>query len=150
MREDIIKALDIVYNKFLNIIPNEKTEIKSISIIDVSPIKLHDFIKKNNIPDNCVFNGRDNGYDSWDDILLEWAIKVPMTDKDRKQYCIDKFDIYAYVNIGKYLSENGYIRKPFRGNKNILKGKSLYKQYINNDIDIIIDYFSEYYEKDSK
>ena len=68
--QDIEKHLEKATPKFVR-------KVQSISISDVRPVDLPQFIKDNNIPDECYFTGRDNGYDAFDDIQIAWEIMSP-------------------------------------------------------------------------
>ena len=76
MKELIIQALNDAFVSLEKVIPQTKNKPESISIIDVTPMDLITFMKNNNIPENASFGGRDNGYDAWDDIILEWDVNV--------------------------------------------------------------------------
>jgi hypothetical protein len=95
----ILKALDDLKNKVDGLTPKTKKETKSMSIIDVSPLNIVSFMKENNIPEDAYFNGADNGYDAWDDILLSWNIDVPTTEKDKLDFKRKTFN----SNVFKYI-----------------------------------------------
>jgi hypothetical protein len=90
--------------------PTTKKVIKSKSITDIMPIDLMDFMAKNNIPDDAVFDGNDNGYDAWDDILISWKIEVPTTEKDRLDYRRRRFSTLAFSKVAKLAEANKYKR----------------------------------------
>ena len=83
MKDLIIQALNGAYEKAEKNTPQIKKVEKTISIMDVKPIELLAFMKDNDIPDNAVFHGTDNGYDGWDDFVLAWDIEIPTSDSDK-------------------------------------------------------------------
>lgn len=148
MRDLLIQALDEAYIIYFNQIPKTKKEIKSISIIDVSPLDLINFIKDNNIPNNCYFDGKDNGYDGWDDILLSWEIDVPTTDIDRVSYLITRFNNGYFKYVYKILTNNGFKRiSPWSYKLKEFNDTTIYHMYINKEFDRLEKYFSMYFEK---
>ena len=96
MKNLIEKALDEAKVKLGKRTPLMKKQTETISIMDVSPIDLREFMKDNNVPDDAEFDGRDNGYDAWDDIQLSWNIDVPTTDKDKTDHDRRVFTTIAF------------------------------------------------------
>jgi hypothetical protein len=78
MKDLIIAGLDSAFDQLIKQTPKTKKITKSISIYDVKPIDLPQFMLDNNIPADAYFDGKDNGYDGWDDILLSWDINIPV------------------------------------------------------------------------
>ena len=64
MKDLIIKALSDACAKFDKTIPQTKKDEKFISISDVNPSDIVQFMKDNNIPNDATFGGADNGYDA--------------------------------------------------------------------------------------
>src|ERR1035437_851673 len=110
MKELIIQALNDAFVSLEKVIPQTKKKPESVSIIDVSPMDLITFMKDNNIPENASFGGRDNGYDAWDDIILEWDVNVPTTDRDKLNFKRKAFTNYAFQALYTLLLKNGYKR----------------------------------------
>ncbi len=150
MKEHIMKVLDDVYNDLLKQTPKTKKQTKSLSIFNTKPIDLISFMKENNIPDDAYFDGRDNGYDAFDDILISWDIIIPTTDDDKLSFIKQRFDSYSFRKIHDLFIKNGYIR--IRGNYKELKpfeNKSRYDMYKNGEFDELLKYYSIVFSKDN-
>lgn len=148
--EEIIElALDDAFATIQMTIPKTKKAIKSISIIDVNPLELTSFMKKNNIPDDAVFDGRDNGYDAWDDILLSWEVDVPTSAKDKDAFKRKRFTDIAFRKVYDSLKDKGYKRKGFDSSLlKQFKDTTLYDMYTNQEFDRILQYYSMYFIKE--
>lgn len=143
MKDLIIKALNDAYAKFDKTIPLTKKEDKFISIVGVNPFNIVQFMKNNNVPNDAVFGGTDNGYDGWNDTGLCWDIDIPTTDKDKIEFKRNKFSTKAFKFIFDILTTNGYKRVGF--NSGLLKqfdDTTVYDMYINNDYDRLVAYYS--------
>lgn len=145
MKKFIIKALNDAKIKLDKRTPSTQKIIgaKSISIIDVNPLTLPQFMKDNNIPDDAYFDGRDNGYDAWDDLLLSWDIVVPTTDKDKLKFNRRVFSTIAFQELFHLLTSNGYKRVGF--NSGLLKefdDTTVYDMYMDKDFDRLVKYYS--------
>lgn len=147
--ELIIEILDESFNLLEKQVPTTKKSIKSISIRDVNPLEITSFMNKNKIPDDAYFDGRDNGYDAWDDILLSWEVDVPTTIEERNKYRRRRFTDIAFIKIYDSLKEKGYKRKGF--DSSLLKqykDTTLYDLYTNKEFDRILQYYSMYFVKE--
>jgi hypothetical protein len=148
--ENLIKqALNDAIVKLDKITPTTKKVVKSLSIVDVSPLDIVSFMKKNDIPDDAYFDGRDNGYDGFDDILLSWEVKVPTTDKDKTDFRRKRFTTLAFARVREILLENGY--KRVRYNSGLLrefKDTCVYDMFVNNQFDRLVKYYSLPFKKD--
>jgi hypothetical protein len=143
MKDLIIKALNDAYAKFDKTIPQTKKDAKFISISDVNPSDIVQFMKDNNVPNDATFGGADNGYDAWNDIGLCWDIDIPTTDKDKIKFKRGKFSTTAFKFVFDTLTANGYKRVGF--NSGLLKqfdDTTVYDMYINNDYDRLVTYYS--------
>lgn len=139
----IISVLNNAHNDVCNQVPLTKIATKSIQIDDIKPVNLLSFMQENKIPDNAYFNGRNNGYDGFDAILLEWAIDVPTTEKDKAAFLKKRFNTIAGSRVYKTLSERGYKREGF--NSGLLAAyddTTVYDMYIAKDWDRLLNYFS--------
>lgn len=148
MKELIIKALSEAIIVLDKQVPQTKKQTKSISIIDVNPLDIPSFMKSNNIPENAYFDGRDNGYDAWDDILLSWDIDVHTTDEEKLTYKRKRFSDIAFRYVNDSLTDNGYKRIGF--NSRLLKqfkNTSVYDMFINKDFDRLVEHYSLYFTK---
>jgi hypothetical protein len=149
--KDLIKtALDQVAANLKT--PSTKTvvEFKSVSIMDVNPLDLVGFMKDNDIPADAYFDGRDNGYDAFDDILLTWEVRttLPTTDDDKIAYNRKTFNNRAFRSVYALLTANGYKRKGY--NTGLLKqfdDTTFYDMYISGAYDRLVDYYSLPFEK---
>lgn len=143
MKDIIINALTEALKEFEKRVPQTKTITKSISIKDIKPIELLSFMKKKDIPDTARFNGRDNGYDGWDDILLSWDVKIPTTNKDKDEYRKRVFSTTAFQTVYNLLTNNGYKRVPYNASQlNEFKNKTVYGMLINKEYDKLVNYYS--------
>lgn len=148
MTELLISALDEAFIILNKSIPQTKRITKSISILDVKPIELLSFMRDNNIPDEAFFDGKDNGYDAWNDILLSWKIDVPTTDKDKLDYCRRNFSSIAFRYIHKLLTSNSFKRiYPSSSVFNEFKTTYIYDMYVNKEFDGLEKYYSNYFVK---
>lgn len=129
-------------------VPQTKKKTESISIIDVKPLELLSFMKNNNIPNDAVFTGTDNGYDSWNDIVLAWEIDIPTTDKDKLAFKRKRFTDIAFRIVYDSLTSNGFKRVGV--NSSLFKAfddTTIYDMYMNNDFDRLEKYYSMYFTK---
>ena len=143
MKELLIQALDDAYSLLENQIPLTKKKSESISITDVKPVDLVSFMKSNDIPDDAYFDGRDNGYDAWDDILLSWEVDVPTTDKDKLEFKRKRFTDIAWKCLYDLLTKNGYKRVGY--NTGLMKqfdDTTVYDMYMSKDWDRLMEYYS--------
>lgn len=123
--------------------PLTKTKTESMDIINVSPLDIASFMRDNNIPNDAYFDGRDNGYDAWDAILISWDVAVPTTDKDKLIFKRDKFTGIAFKFVFDLLTTNGYKRVGY--STALLKqfdDTTLYDMYLNKDFDRLVKYYS--------
>lgn len=143
MKEFIIKALAEAMVKLDKQTPSIKKVPRSISIIDVNPLELTQFMKDNDVPDDAHFDGRDNGYDAFDDILLTWTIEVPTTDDDKLKYRKKRFTDIAWRAVFDLLTTSGYKRVGY--STRLLKDfddTCVYDMYIAKDFDRLVKYYS--------
>lgn len=148
MKQLIIQVLEESFSVLEKQTPKSKKQIKSISIINVSPLDLISFMKKHNIPDSAFFNGRDNGYDAFDDILLSWEVDIPTSEKDKFDFGKRRYSDIVFPKIYKIMSDNNYNRKPL--DTSLLKdykNTTVYEMFINRDFDRIVEYYSMYFER---
>tara|TARA_R110000868_G_scaffold329984_1_gene590901 strand:+ start:317 stop:1129 length:813 start_codon:yes stop_codon:yes gene_type:complete len=143
MKDLIIQALNNAFGILEKQIPQTKKKTESISIIDVKPSELLSFMKSNDIPNDAVFSGRDNGYDAWDDIVLYWEIDIPTTDKDKKAFKRKRFTDIAWKVVYDILMKNGYKRVGY--NSGLLKqfdDTTVYDMFISKNFDRLVKYYS--------
>lgn len=125
----LMQALSDAFDLLEKQVPQTKKKSKSISIRDVNPLELTSFMKKNGVPKNATFGGTDNGYDGWSDIVLEWYVDVPTTQKDKLDFRRNRFTTIAFKKVYDLLTANGYNRVGF--NTGLLKQfDSWYKKVV--------------------
>lgn len=143
MKELIIQALNeaiLIINKQ---IPQTKGKRIEINIEDVSPLKIVQFMKDNNIPDDAWFGGKDNGNDGYNEICLCYTGKIPTTEKDKLTFCKKRFTDIAWCKVYELLLANGYMRVGY--STFFLKefdDTTVYDMYITNDFDRLVKYYS--------
>ena len=143
MKELITSALDKAFELLEKQIPQTKKKTESVSIMDVKPTDLARFMRDNEIPDEVCFNGKDNGYDGWNDILLSWDIDVPTTEQDKMRYRVKRFTNVAWRFVYDILIKNGYKRTGYNsGLLNQFDDTTVYDMYVNKDFERLEQYYS--------
>lgn len=145
MKELIIEALDSAYEKFKNTIPLTKKQTEYVSIDGISPLKLPEFMKENDIPQDAWLGGKPNGYDSFDEVCLCYDIDMPTNEKEKDKYRKTRFTDYAWRAVyEKLIKENtGYKRVGY--NSGLLKqfdDTTVYEMYMAKDFDRLVAYYS--------
>lgn len=143
MKDFIIKALSEAILKLEEQTPQTKKQTKYIDIEDIKPIDINNFIKENNIPENCYFGGKPNSYDSFDCVCLCYEIDIPTTDKDKLEYKRRVFNTIAFKRVYDLLTNNGYKRVGY--NTGLLKefnNTTVYDMFINKEFDKLVKYYS--------
>lgn len=105
---------------------------KEISISDVSPLELSQFIEENNIPKDCWFSG-DGDYNP----VLIWEIIVPASEVQKKKELIRKFERLSWYKIRDCFLDKGYKIKSCSVHYTI---DELYLNYFK-DIDLLVEYY---------
>lgn len=159
MKELLKQALDLAVIKLESITPQIKKKKNSISILDVNPIDLAKFMQENNIPNDASFDGRDNGYDAWNDILLSWEVDVSTSEKEKLEYKNRRFHDIAFKYVFDLLTTNGYKRTSgldigritYKKTSNnissiiMFDNKSVYEMYMDKDLNKLVEYYSMYF-----
>lgn len=115
----------------------------SKSIMNVKPTDLLQFMKDNDIPDDAVFDGIDNGYDGWDDFVLSWDVKVPTTDADKLKFKRKRFRDIAWKEVYNLLLANGYTRGGYcTSHLKQFDDTTVYDMYMAGDFDRLVTYYS--------
>jgi hypothetical protein len=149
MKDLILQALDDAYLILQRRIPLTTKHVESMSIIDVSPIELRQFMIDNNIPDNAYFSGEDDGYHGYSDFLICWDIDRVTTDNEKLSFQRNSFTRIAAPIIQKLLLQNNYKRIPVTfGNKlwKTFQDTTVYDMYIEKKYDLLVSYYSEAFE----
>ena len=146
MKQIIKTALKDTFDNLTRKLPNFKNNFHTISIMDVEPLRLVEFMKDNNIPSTAEFSGNDNGYDGYDDFVLLWTTQIPMEQKDKDKFIKDRFDRNAVTFIHQALIKEGYYKKSFDSvlYREFTK-ESLYNRYLSSDFETIVKYYSHNY-----
>lgn len=152
MKELIIEALTQVLNFVTQTTPRQKKVKKSsVSIRDVDPLELPQFIKDNNIPNDAYFDGTDNGYDAWDDIVLSWKEEVEKSMDEFANDVKERFnEHYSFKAVFETLTKNGYKRKsksPNPSDRKNFHDTTVYDMYAISDFDRLVEYYSLYFEE---
>jgi Uma2 family endonuclease len=143
MKTLIIEALDKAFESLIKNVPLTKKKTEYVSIIDVNPLELTKFMKKNKIPKDASFGGRENGYDGWDDICLVWEVDVPTTETDRLKYKKERFTNIAFQSVRELLLINNYKRVGYNTRHlNEFRDTTVYDMYINKEFDRLVRYYS--------
>lgn len=145
MKHLIITALNEAKTAIDKRIPLNKKETVYVSIEDVNPLEIAEFMETNNIPDTAYFGGEPNSYDSFDRVYLCYEINVPTTEKEQLKFVKTQFN-NSFNKVYKVLTENGYKRKGL--NSGLLKqfdDTTVYDMYINEDYDRLVSYYSLYF-----
>lgn len=151
MKDLIIKALDEAIKKLESSTPKTKTKEKTISVIDVEPLKIPSFMKENGIPDDAWFNTKTNEEDGYDDVVLSWDIGIPTTENDRDKYRRRRFSSIAFKFVFDALTGNGYERVGF--NSGLLKefdDTTVYDMYMCKSFDRLVKYYSLFFKKSGR
>ena len=148
MQELILSALSVSLEKLEKRVPQTKNKENFISLRDVEPLKLIEFMRENNVPESAWFDGEDNGYDAFADIGLMWYTQVPTSEKDKLRFKVEHFDNIAWNFVRDILLANGYSICPF---DTVLlrefKGTNLYTMYTNGEFDRIFKFYSFRFKK---
>jgi hypothetical protein len=144
MKDIIIKTLSSLLDEVNAMNSFTKTVTKEVSISDINPIELSQFMLDNNIPDYAEFSGNDNGYDGWcvGELNLIWDVIRPMSEDEVCNRRIEIFNTRSFNMVYNKLIENGYTRTPT--NSKHLKqfdDTTIYDMFIN-DIDRLVLYYS--------
>ena len=148
MKDILIKILDECFYEVVRFTPTTKKKTVSISIQDIRPTDIIRFMEENNIPEDAYFTGTDNGYDGWDDVVLEWDVSVPTTELDKIEYRRKRFANTAFRKLYKALTANGYKRAGVPSQLlDQFKSRTVYEMYVEKDFDTLIKYYSLYFKK---
>jgi hypothetical protein len=146
MEKLIELALNDAFTILSKRIPQTKNETVFISLDNVSPLELPEFLSKESIPLDAWFGGRDNGYDGFNDIGLCYYQQVPTTEKEKVDYCIRNFSSIAFPLISKALTSKG-LKRVGVGTHLLKKfsNTSVYEMYLLKDFEILKEYYSLYF-----
>lgn len=104
----VLDALNQLYIDAVEKCPKFVKKEKRISVLDIKPCGILEFMLKNDIPNESWFIGTPNAYDAYDDFCIEWEIEVPANQKDNECYVRNYFNANAYYRVRKEAIANGY------------------------------------------
>lgn len=142
MKNLIIQAIDEAFVVLEKQIPQTKNQIELISIKNVSPLDLVNFMKENNIPNDAYFSYDDK----YNEICLSYDVDVPTTDEYKLKFKRERFTRIAWRFVFDSLTKSGYKRVGFNsGFLNEFKDTTVYDMFINSDFDRLIKYYSLFF-----
>ena len=148
MEDLILSALSVALKKLERQVPLTKNKEHFISLSGVDPLKLHEFMREANVPEDAWFDGEDNGYDAFSDIGLMWYTQVPTSEKDKLRFKVEHFDNIAWNFVRDILLANGYSICQFdTALLREFKGTNLYTMYTNGEFDRIFKFYSFRFKK---
>jgi len=145
MKDLLIQALTDAFAVFEKQIPKTKTETKEISIENVKPLDIVDFMKENGIPDDAYFVGPEEGQLG---VFLSWDVQVPTTEADKVQFSKKQYRNVAWQYVYKSLTANGYKRIPYDSSYFRKFGDTtVYNMFHKKDFDLLVEYYSGFFTK---
>lgn len=130
MEELVMQALNEAKIKLEELVPQTKKETRSISIIDVPPLKLSRFMEDNNIPDSAYFDGRDNGYSEFKMIdIVNRYCKNQSLVRDYVEAC--EFAVHWHKTLRVAINSN---KRDFDWEDHAFEE---YKKYMNKEQEIL-------------
>ena len=139
MKDLIISALDEAYKKVLGQVPETKSRTEFVSIEDVDPLDLNNFMRANGIPSGCYFSADEDS-----EAGLSWSVEVPTTEKEKLSFIKNRFNNNAAWHfVFLSLTGNGYKKVGYDTNYlKQFKGTTVYDMYINKELDRLVEYYS--------
>lgn len=148
MQELILSALSVALEKLENRVPQTKNKENFISLRDVEPLKLMEFMRENNVPEDAWFDGEDNGYDAFSDIGLMWWTEIATTQQDKLKFKTKRFDDIAWNCVRDILVANGYKVCPIDYVfLREFKCDNLYTMYTKGEYERIFKFYSFRFKK---
>ena len=145
MKDLLIQALTDAFAHVEKQIPQTKTQRKEISIENVKPLDIVDFMKENGIPDDAYFVGPEEGQLG---VFLSWDVEVPTTEADKLKFVKNKTDYVTWQYVYKLLTANGYKRIPYDSSYfRKFNDTTLYNMFIEKDFDRLVEYYSGFFGK---
>ena len=144
----INKVIEDLYQQYSSEDWTER-RVNRMSIVDVSPLDLGQFISDNSIPSDCYFDDDGSGMDcEYHEPHICWDTIVPMGDRKREMEIADKVNRNALTHVGRALRAAGYVRvSPSVSFLQEFRGVKVYTLYVeHNDVELW-EYFSGYYKK---
>lgn len=148
MEDLILSALSVALEKLERQVPLTKNEEHFISLSGVDPLKLHEFMREENVPEDAWFDGIANGYDAFSDIGLMWWTKIATTQHDKLKFKTERFDDIAWNCVRDILVANGYKVCPIDyGFLREFKCDNLYAMYTKGEYERIFKFYSFRFKK---
>lgn len=150
MREKIINILNEVYQELL--IESEKLtkpNLKTVNISKIKPYELQQFMIDNNIPDDACFKSTKHK------ISLSWFDgDRSYTNEEKADFIISLFEYRSEDRIIELLESNDYKYRTCselsHKSLQLIDSSNFYRAYIDGNLNMIIDYFFERFEKNYK
>lgn len=160
-------VLKDAFTALKNRTPQTKKVQKEIIIEDVKPLDIAAFMKKNNIPDDAWFGGKDNGNDGYSHVCLCYDVSVPTTAQEKLDYNRRNFSTMVHKRLYDLLIPKGYKKIPYSLDtyKELCDSKivqltlltklrsnetTIYDLYMSKDFDKILKYYSLSFVLDEK
>lgn len=126
-------------------VPKTKHITKSKYVSIDTPSEFPQFIKDNNIPEDCHFYAEDNN------IYLAWNEVVETTQQDKQEALKSAFNRNTILGFNKALEDEKlkYTRKPYDHSdyKKRFGNATIYDLYINGNNQDLEDYFFLFYKE---
>lgn len=143
MRDLLIVALGEAFTLLEQQVPKTKKQAVYVSIEDISPRNLQQFMQDNGIPDDAYFAGKSDKYDTYCEACLCYDIEVATTAMDQLKFKVDRFQSVAWSKVSPLLKSHGYKRSGF--NSGLLKqfdDTTIYDMFVSGDFDRLVKYYS--------
>lgn len=116
--------------------------LQNVSLEDTNPIDLAKFMVDNKITSDAYFRADSDGR-----VYLAFAESVLTTSDDTLEYLRTRFSNAAFTNVYRDLTQNGYKRVGFSSEKlSKFRNFFVYDSFKNRDYDIIVEYYSLYFQ----
>lgn len=145
MKDLLIQALTDAFELIERRVPQTKIDRKEISIENVKPLDIVDFMKENGIPDDAYFVGAEEGQYG---VFLSWDVEVPTTEAEKLIFVKDRNNHVIWEYVYKLLTANGYKKTPYDSSYFKKFGNAtVYNMFIKKDFDLLVEYYSGFFKK---
>ena len=151
MKELILTALQAALEKVNTFKYETKKKGMKVSIENVPPMELPQYMKDNDIPADADYMvGMDSSEVATGEIFLVYDIDMQTTLEEKRQYRINRFNKgWAWKKVHEALTNNGYKRTPV--DTRLLKAfddTSVYNMFISKEYDRLLKYYSLWFKKE--
>lgn len=147
MKNILIEVLKESHDKLLKQIPKTiRKELKEELYNNCSPYEIIKYCEKNNIAIKESYIG---SCDFTNELYIYYEVDMPISDKEILKYKQKRFHNIIFPILYKRLTESGlYKRVGFNSSKlDKFRDINIYDLYINNEYDLIEEYYFLYFEK---